>query len=509
MASSNGPGRQTTSLSEHTHHPRHLPTPVVSRQSIMSFRGDGEVLEPLPTRTLPSLSQVISGEDASSTRGRLTPDSTPTIEACRDLSKSPRPAFDADAVMKKAMETMNEQIRANGFDPNNLPTQNRPGIHTSNYSDGNAAHDDNEDPEPDPYQERADQIGVSHHIPGIGHLGDLLTPPGWKPGDEPIPPNQARQLYKEAYDAAKKKLEDSIADFKGLKGPAFQEASDLRNEEWQNHTDLNKLILEERVKVFRAHQSRKSNHGGQERTQHIPVLNLPLSDNGAYPRNAPAINLAQTRSMHVNHPIPQSLNLSHFSNGQDKVEPSPRLLSPSFLDPVLVPGTVKAVIQAYNNKKLEIKQLQHENELRLNQCLTRYGPYLIPKHYTPQQTRTQPCQITPEPQPYPRLNSGEQSNGYHNENQRLTANRYTAHPGHNALGIYDEPTELALTPVKRRDNGAVTHATEEETRPQAGAAAGTKTTPQRKRKAPSKKPSPTVGSQLSRTYHSLPPQLSH
>ncbi|KAL8722565.1 MAG: hypothetical protein Q9225_000960 [Loekoesia sp. 1 TL-2023] len=504
MASSNGLGQQTSGFAADARHTRHLPTPVITRHSKMSHRGNGEILEPQPKRSLPSLGQVIdAGErgssfDTVSIRGGPTPGSTPIPEAWRDLPNTPRPAFDADAVLRKAMETMNEQIRANGFDPNNLPINNRPINNASNYPGGNAADNQNEDVQCNPYQERADQIGLSHRIPGVGHLGDLLTPPGWKPGDEPIPPNRLRQLLKEAYDAAKKKLDDSIAEFKHLKGTAFQEASDLKNEEWQNVTDLNKLIFDERVKVHQAHEDQKKNEG-QARTQNLPVLNLPQSGN-AYQQGGPAMSVVPARNPQINRPVPRPLILSRPASGLDKPFPSPQMLSPSLLDPNLVPGTVQAVIQTYHARKLQIKQLQQENELRLNRYLAKYGPHLGPGYQVAHQAHIHPQHHPHQSHPYLGLNSGQLNNGYHKENQGLTANRYAVPPNQNALGLYDEPTELALTPVKNRDHEAMTDITEEQAQPVQAA----ETSMQSKKKAPTKKASPKKPTSKSATTKKEP-----
>ncbi|KAL9005764.1 MAG: hypothetical protein Q9188_001476 [Gyalolechia gomerana] len=487
MSSSNGLDQQGSGFARH---PRHLPTPIVTGTSSESFRNGVSLgrMEPRLSQSLPSIRHLIderdgnSNFDAASIRSGSTPGSTPTAEAWQASQNTPRPAFDADAVMRKARETLNDQLRANGYDPNNLPTSSHPINDTSSQPNGNGAEHDNEDPETNPYQERADQIGLSHRIPGIGHLGDLLTPPGWSPGDEPIPPGRARQLQKEAYDSAKKKLEDSISEFSHLKGTSFQEASDVKNEEWQNHNDLNKLIFEERVRVYQAHEDRKAN-GVQTRTQQLPVLNLP-QPNGTYSQHFPPMGVAPARNMQFQRPVPRPLDLSRPSSSYGKPEASPRLLSPRMLDPSLVHGTVQAVVNDYNNRRNQLKQMNHENEMRLRQCLSRYGPHIHPAHQA-HQAQPRPQYLVRRPSMQMGMENSQQTNVYYGD-RGLTANRYAAPPDQNALGIYDEPTELALTPVKNRDRGATPAPNEEPAQIEVTETPSTRT----KRKTPAKKASP-------------------
>ncbi|KAL8842084.1 MAG: hypothetical protein Q9170_000688 [Blastenia crenularia] len=466
MAPSNDSGQQTTGAA---HHPRHLPIPIITSASRQSPRNGvvGGIMEPRPPKpTLPSLDQVLdrsergSSFDAPSFHNELTPRSTPTLDGWRGLPDTPRPAFDADAVMKKVTETMNAQLRANGHDPDNLPVRKPLFRDPSYFSKAPVADNPNEDLESNPYQERADEIGLSHRIPGIGHLGDLLTPLGWKSGDGPIKPTRARQLQKIAYHEAKKKLDDSIAEFKHLKGTAFREASDLKNEEWQNQTELNKLIFEERVNIYQAHEERNKNGFRQGRPQQqVPVLNLPPS-NSAGPYNAATAGVVPPSYQMSRPAAPRRLDLLTPVNGSDKPEPSPRLLSPSFLDPNLVPGTVQAVIQGYNDQKLQLRQLHHENELRLRQCLHKYGPHLGPRHQIRRQSQADAEQPLQQDSSTLKTFDNGHSDGAHNESQGLTAYHYPSPPGQNALGIYEEPSDLALTPMKNQGRESTPQPTE-------------------------------------------------
>ncbi|KAL9013290.1 MAG: hypothetical protein Q9173_002001 [Seirophora scorigena] len=530
---------QTPGFAASTRHPRHLPTPVTTRSSSMAFQNNvsQDMLQHHQHQALPSLeqgfgnSEQVSSFEASPIHSGPTP--APT-EAWCDLPDTPRFVFDADEVMKKALETMNDQIRANGFDPDNLPTSNHhvpvnghKEINAVNPSNGHS-EERNEEMESNPYEERADRIGLSHRIPGIGHLGDLLTPPGWMPGDEPISANLARLLQEEAHQAAKQKLQDSIVEFQDLKGAAFQEASDLRNEEWQNQNVLNKLVCEERIKVWVARQEQKKN-GGQQRGRNYSALNYPP---------APIANGQPARHQRNHRPILPAVTLSGPDNGLNGPEPSPNLLSPSFLDPSLLSPTARAVFQRYHTEDQHIQLLHRNNEQYLKHFLGRYGPHLHPDHQplpqagrqtqtnsradhqvvrqessacrlarrsqphsdlqnvqredgsgngaTVQQARrpssypTPPPRFpTPHPESYVRSSDNQQTETSDNENQGLTANRYGVLQGQDGLGVYEEPSDLALTPVKPQHRG---QRGQQEVQPDTPPT----NTPSKKRKAPKK-----------------------
>ncbi|KAL8922797.1 MAG: hypothetical protein Q9208_004922 [Pyrenodesmia sp. 3 TL-2023] len=601
MSTSDVPKQQVSGTpASSIRHPRHLPTPIVTQHSKMAMQSgpDQDTARHSSQVSLPPLRQVVDDNEragnkaAPEKRDVLRPGSTVTRDVWRAVPISPKGAFDANEVMRKAMETMNEQIRANGYDPNNLPNRNQatdttangnnqvgagttlhPGnsIKQADPSSGQGGEDNDEDSEPNPYQERADEIGLSHRIPGVGHLGDLLTPPGWKAGDEPISISRARLLQKQAYQMAREKLDASIAEFKDLKGAAFQEASDLRNEQWQNLNDLNKLICEERVKIWADYQERKKG-GGQERPEDLP-LRYPSRASWHPPArvfSGPAAYYHQS-----SRPAPPALTLTRPSTDFDGPEPSPKLISPSNLDPSLVPSTVHTVIEDFTREKQHLSKLAHDNEIRLKQCLSRYGPYLYPDHqlnhpavnlvqhnahpnsqavrevpyrrrfsaqtqqhqgggisqqnhdsecgtveqargrseypdqrpehwrsessqqnsrwvYGPTAPPAQSQRGYPTPplpgyptqhtESYMRSGNGQADHAHRNQNQGLTANRYHYLPSRTGLGHYEEPSDLALTPVKPQHQRQDADDTEVDEAPAK--------TPSKKRKAPTKKPSP-------------------
>lgn len=460
------------------------------------------LLEPRPTWTFPSLGTVLDEGEQPPTNAassdQPTPELTPLTKRLSEQLNASKPAPITEGVSKKADDHTSDQIRAKRPEDGNFPRNKGANLLNGDLSD-------DEEWNTDPYQERADAIGLSHRIPGVGHLGDLLTPPGWKPGDEPIHPKKARQLYRDAYDTAKKNLADSIAEFKDLKGSAFQEASDLKNEEWQNQIMLYKLIFDERVKVYQEYQDRREQPIRQERPKQFPVLNLPQS-NGRSFQPVPAVVVSRARD--ERHLLPtQAVFLPPSANGP---EPSPKILSPSFLDPDLIHGTVESVIQGYHLKKAQLEHEANDNELRLKQCLIKYGPRLVSQYQQVQQNQ----QNQPEGRRILRKAHAPVGNGVgmetygnqsdHNEDRGLTTYRYPEPPAHNALVIYDEPVELALSSPAKSSPTKTQHGGETTPRPakrQARAKSGSSKQPSPKKATPSKVIQLTSTFPILRTNH--------
>lgn len=518
----------------------------------MAFRNDADqgTVQHRPQKSLPPISQLVNGNDSSSVQGGPLSSSTQTMEAWHELRNSPGPTFDANEVMKKALETMNQQIRDNGYDPDNLPNRNPPTRANGTRPPSGHVEEVNEEPQANVYQVRADDIGLGHRIPGVGHLGDLLTPPGWKPGDEPVSLNRARLLRNQAYEAARKKMNDSTAEFKDLKGAAFQEASDLKNEEWQNQNNLNKLIYDERVKVWKDSQDRKLK-GSQDSSKVLPVRGLAQANDGHQPAQ-PVLNRPQARNPRTRRPALPAITVSRPADGSGRPEPSPKLLSPSFLDPELVPGTFQAVVQGYRQRKTELEQSFRDNELQLRQCLTRYGPHISPAHQSLQQapapaqlnttpddqaaqqapstrlrlhaqqaqmhqangngqqnygsvygpTAQQPQRRATYPTPppaypppaypaehsesYARAGNEQETRGHKNGSRALTTSRYSAHVDQNGLGIYDDEPTELALTPQKPQRHG------QQAEQDADADAEPTNTPSKKRNAPTKKPTPKV-----------------
>lgn len=139
---------------------------------------------------------------------------------------------------------------------NEIP-QIAPGaFHLEHQPNGRPMHDQILSVE-NPYAERADEIGPSHDIPGIWHLDGLLTPPGWKEGDEPIDPQAAQRLFQAARVQAKNSLMTDFGETQHL-GPEEQvkRKADL-SLQWNSSYRLDRTLYEERVNVYQNYQKRK------------------------------------------------------------------------------------------------------------------------------------------------------------------------------------------------------------------------------------------------------------
>lgn len=114
-----------------------------------------------------------------------------------------------------------------------------------------------------PYLHRADEIGPTHRIPGLGHLGDLLVPPGWKEGDEPIKPQEAQELYNQARKEAQDGLEKTNEDMDMSPKEEQDKRSEERDNEWSKRFKKDDLILRERIKIYDEYKESKYVRKGQ------------------------------------------------------------------------------------------------------------------------------------------------------------------------------------------------------------------------------------------------------
>ena len=105
-----------------------------------------------------------------------------------------------------------------------------------------------------PYEDRADEIGPAHGIPGINHLGDLLTPPGWVKGMNPISPQQVRQLYNESRKRAREALGADVVDMGSLGVQERETREEARNKDWDAKLKLDKLLMNERITVYERYE---------------------------------------------------------------------------------------------------------------------------------------------------------------------------------------------------------------------------------------------------------------
>ena len=117
------------------------------------------------------------------------------------------------------------------------------------------------------YLRRADQIGPSHLIPGIGHLGDLLVPPGWNQGDDPINESEARRIFAVSRSQAKEMLDQSIRENSHLPSADQQKLAVEKNAQYQTQRALDEYLLMERIKIYHFTCSRKQKQPQQKHSQ--------------------------------------------------------------------------------------------------------------------------------------------------------------------------------------------------------------------------------------------------
>ncbi len=129
-----------------------------------------------------------------------------------------------------------------------------------------------------PYVRRADEIGPTHRISGLGHLGNMLVPRGWKEGDEPITPKEAHELYNEARGKAQDALEKMKEDIDKLPKEEQEKRSEERDKEWSKQFKKDDLILRERIKIYDDYHERR-----HMRNQHLKFRSLGSFSNLGQP----------------------------------------------------------------------------------------------------------------------------------------------------------------------------------------------------------------------------------
>lgn len=124
-----------------------------------------------------------------------------------------------------------------------------------------------------PYLRRADDIGLRHQIPGVGHLGNNLLPPGWKEGDSPITPGHAKKLFDFDRRAAIHDLEMTLADQKHLSDEEKEKLAASIDNQWKARLLLDQTVLTERLLIYRQYHEREQRKPERSREEE---LNIPL-----------------------------------------------------------------------------------------------------------------------------------------------------------------------------------------------------------------------------------------
>ena len=176
------------------------------------------------------------------------------------------------------------------------------------------------------YTRRADQIGPSHHIPGIGHLGDLLAPPGWKPGDEPVDEAEAQKLFQASRLKAKQMLDEGMSESGQLSSVDQEKRRAEQDAQYHAQRNLDELVLIERVKLHKFWQERKQKHFHQIHSQP--------------PQNRQAEPKPRIRPQPLQPPVETSMT-AYQRHQQSLIPASPHLYAPS---PPLSGGALNARI---------------------------------------------------------------------------------------------------------------------------------------------------------------------
>ncbi|KAI9858299.1 MAG: hypothetical protein M1813_007574 [Trichoglossum hirsutum] len=192
-----------------------------------------------------------------------------------------------------------------------------------------------------PYITRADEIGVYHNIPGVGHLGlDLVPPKPWKAGDDPVNPEEASYLFEKSRETAR--IEHERLDIASMS----EEAKAKSHEAWLRNLRKHELILHHRLDIWNEFIEEKQ--AISQRLHHQSQSNFGLA---YYPKPYQYL-----------HPLSQTTN---SQQQYQSMEPSGDLPSPSGLDPYLIRQSVESAINRFQDQQseMELKRLQSEKQL--------------------------------------------------------------------------------------------------------------------------------------------------
>ena len=161
-----------------------------------------------------------------------------------------------------------------------------------------------------PYFRRADEIGPNHSIPGLGHIGALLTPPGWKIGDEPITDVAAEWLYDEARAQAAKMLNMNVSRRGNLSSAEHLQRNAEEVEQWQRQHRIDNICLAERKWIYLKWQERKAFRSMQAQQQRPFEAQARVVPSPLHPPTQTSIHAYQR---HQQAQLPSS-PLSHHSS---------------------------------------------------------------------------------------------------------------------------------------------------------------------------------------------------
>ena len=319
-----------------------------------------------------------------------------------------------------------------------------------------------------PYFRRADDIGPRHGVPGLGHIGALLTPPGWKPGDEPITDIEAEWLYDQSRALAAKSLNMVVSRRENTTSANYLQRNAEEIEQWQRQLKMDIICLQERKwiyarwrerEAFRATQAQQQRPvQGQARVVPSPIhpvtqtsihayqrhqqAQLPNSPLSPYPSNTPPTAGAlrnrlqglQQGTIDANDSLTRTLTQCLLIEVHLPVR-SP--MNPSFLDPNLVPQTLDSIYAHYRANRITIMQMYDENEDFLTSWTNKFGL-----------ARPQGLPVTPMPQ---------YMNGDGQHARPITSIHYDYHQGqlyphHDRLRLQEQGQDAPVIQVQASNN---------------------------------------------------------
>lgn len=245
------------------------------------------VLEPLPASTLPGIDL------------KLAQLATAQLNQTLDQNSQPIPPMATNAKVNR--RTTIPKVSTKALQPNRPTGQQKP-TQPSQQPNSYIVN---------PYIYRADVIGPGHHIPSVGHLGDLLTPPDWVPGNDPITIVEATKLFQQARTRATALL-NLAAKKIGVLNTKEQGQQDIEGQKkWEIQLKLDQILYAERKHVYETWQAGKAKAMQEQQTslqrQHQP--GIPPPSTLPQPHDPPTGASAQAYTQYQQSQLRRSPNL--------------------------------------------------------------------------------------------------------------------------------------------------------------------------------------------------------
>lgn len=164
-----------------------------------------------------------------------------------------------------------------------------------------------------PYLRRADEIGFRHQVPGVGHLGNCLVPPGWKEGDSPITPGEAKKLFDSDRQEAVHDLELSLANQKHLNDEEKEKFSAGIDDLWKARLLLDHTVLTERLLIHKQHHERQQKKMERSRREEPGLQQYRLSE-------VPQPMQSRAMASYMPAPPPESPSWRRISNCPNQMD---------------------------------------------------------------------------------------------------------------------------------------------------------------------------------------------